>query len=357
MGKISDNGLRPKRRHAVVWGSIVALVAITTLPMAGYLATGISQAQESTDQASADVNPRSEELWREVRDGTAGYSAVTGPGANVLIQNGGENWRQVRNNVVAVVGAWVIALALLALALLHVTTGGAKLEKPPSGVKVDRWRMVDRVVHWYTALLFFVLGVTGLSLLWGKNVLIPVMGPEGFAAWANIAKPLHDYLALFFIAGLVVMLLMWLKHNMFKRHDLEWIKQGGGFLKGRHPPAGYCNAGEKMFFWTLMVFGVVMIVSGFFPLFPNYGFTRETMQLANIVHGASSILVIAVVCMHVYLGTLGSEGALTGMLTGKVDKHWAQQHHGQWYREVMAEQSTSNAGGAAPEAAPAARAP
>jgi formate dehydrogenase subunit gamma len=333
---------------------IIAAFTVMALPMTGYLATGVSVAQD----AGPGPNPRSE-YWREVREGIAGTSTVMGQEANVLIQNGGQNWRQLRNDVIAKIGAWAIVGLIVVLALYHVLTGGNKLEKPLSGQLVDRWSVADRVIHWFTAILFIILAITGLSLMWGRYVLIPVMGPEGFAAWANIAKPVHDYLALAFMAGLVIMLLKWMKENLFKSYDLTWIVQGGGYLpNGKHPKAGFCNAVEKLFYWTLFFIGGAMVVSGVFLLFPNLGFDRNAMQLANIVHGASSLFVIAFVCLHIYLATLGSPGAFRGMTTGKVDAVWAAQHHSEWYKEVTGGRAVGHAaGGAQPTPSPAARMP
>ena len=344
------------RVRRTVLGLVVAALTIMMLPMTGYLVTGVSQAQDAGQQASQDANPRSE-YWREVRDGTVGTSTVTGQEANVLIQNGGQNWRQLRNDVIAVIGAWAIVGIILALATYHLLTGGNKLEKPLSGELVDRWSFADRLIHWYVAVLFIVLAITGLSLLWGRTVLIPVMGPEGFAAWANVAKPLHDYLALFFTAGLVVMLAKWMKHNFFASYDLNWIVKGGGYLGGGHPKAGFCNAGEKMYYWTLFFMGGLMVLSGVVLLFPNYGLDREAMQLANLLHGFSSLFVIGFVCLHIYLATFGSPGAFTAMTSGKVDATWAHQHHSVWYDEVKAAEGRTSTGGGAHAPAPAAKMP
>ena len=211
--------------------------------------------------------------------------------------------------------------------------GGSKLQER-TGRKLLRWTMSDRVLHWYTAVLFIVLAITGLSLLWGRAVLIPVLGKEGFAVWANLAKPVHDYLALAFTAGLVVMLIKWFHHSIPAKYDVQWIKQVGGYLDGSHPPAGFVNAGEKAYYWTLVVGGTALVISGFWLLFPNFGFERAAMQTANIVHGVSALVLVGFVFLHIYLGTLGSEGAFEGMITGEVDEGWARQHHSVWYDEV-----------------------
>ena len=166
-------------------------------------------------------------------------------------------------------------------------------------------------------------------------MLIPVLGKEGFAAWAGLAKPVHDYLALAFTAGLVVMLLKWFHHNIPTAYDREWFKQAGGYFGGGHPPAGFANAGEKAYYWVLVFGGTALVVSGFYLLFPNLGFERAAMQNANIVHGVSALVLTTAVMPHIYLGTLGSEGALEGMISGEVDEGWARQHHGVWLDEVQ----------------------
>ena len=339
------------RRRMYIWSLVLIIAGSLALPLTGYVAVGVLNAQEAT---SDDSNPRAD-YWREVRGGVAGYSAVMGQETDVLIQNGGQNWRQVRNGPVATYGAWVLLAMIGVLAIYHLLTGGYKMPDR-TGRKIRRWPGIDRFIHWYTAVLFIVLAITGLSLLWGRAVLIPVMGKEGFAAWAGLAKPLHDYGALLFTAGFVVMLLKWMHHNIPKAYDLEWFAKGGGYLGGGHPPAGFANAGEKALFWTLLFAGGAMVVSGLFLLFPNWGTERAGMQLANEIHGISSLICVTFVVMHIYLATIGSEGALEGMVSGEVDEQYAKNHHPLWYEEVMQGskgQAQSSAGGT-PSPAPAA---
>lgn len=323
------SGKRARRFKAMLWSMVAIVVGSMVLPLTGYVYTAAVHAQE---QSAEKTNPRSE-YWREVREGNQGYTAVVGQETDVLIQNGGQNWREIRNGPVSTLGAVLVLAVIVAVLAYQFTKGGFKLEKR-TGRTVLRWPVFDRVLHWYTAVLFIILTITGLSLIWGRAVLIPVFGKEGFAAWAELAKWMHNYLALFFTAGLVVMLAAWFKDNIFKPHDLEWIKQAGGYLGGGHPPAGFANAGEKAYFWTLLIAGGAVVISGFFMLFPNLGFDRSAMQLANVFHGAASMIVIAFVCLHIYLGTLGSEGAFEGMWTGEVDEAWARQHHNLWFEEV-----------------------
>ena len=330
----SVNGSRARHLKVMLWSIVLIAAGAMLLPLTAYVWTSAVQAQESTEQAQADgKNPRSE-YWRDVRGAESGYTAVRGQETDVLIQSRGETWREVRNGPVMILGAIMVVGMILALLAYHLIKGGAKLEHR-TGRKVLRWAVSDRVLHWYTAVLFIILAITGLSLLWGRSVLIPILGKEGFAAWAGIAKPIHDYLALAFTAGLIVMVLKWAHHNIPAAYDREWFKQAGGYFSGSHPPAGFANAGEKVYFWVLVIGGTALVVSGFYLLFPNFGFERSAMQTANIVHGVSSLILTTAVIAHIYLGTLGSEGALEGMVTGEVDEGWARQHHSVWLDEVQ----------------------
>ncbi len=340
-----------RRRKMYLWSVVLMVAGSLLLPFTGYLAVDTSYAQQA---ASDDANPRSE-YWREVRGGVEGYSAVVGPETGVLIQNGGQNWRQVRNGPVSTYGAWIILALIAALAAYHLLTGGYKMGER-TGRKILRWPAADRVLHWFVAITFIILAITGLSILWGRALFIDRIGmsKEAFAAWAAIAKPVHDYLALFFTAGFVVALLKWMHHNIPKAYDLTWLAKGGGYLGGGHPPAGFANAGHKLLYWTLFFAGGAMVVSGLFLLFPNWDTSREGMQLANSIHGITSLICIAFICLHIYLATLGSEGSLEGMVTGYVDEQYAKNHHPLWYDEVKNAQGPVESAGGAPSPAPAA---
>ena len=325
---------RRGRRKAVLVTVVVSLMVSMALPLTGYIAheTGLVQtawAQESDEEA---VNPRAE-YWRAVRGGTEGYSAVSGQETGVLIQNGGQNWRAVRNGPISFYGGSLIIVVLLALAAKHIVKGRDKLDSR-TGRTITRWSTFERVMHWYVAISFIILAITGLSLIFGRALLIPLMGKEGFAAWAALAKPIHDYLALPFAAGLTLLMLMWLSHNIPKSYDLQWLKSLGGAIGDGHPPAGFFNAGEKVFYWLLFFGGVAMTVSGVFLLFPNLETVRESMQFWHIIHSASGLFLIAVALGHMYLGSIGTEGVLEGMVSGDVDEGFAKQHHSLWYEDV-----------------------
>ena len=337
-------------RRIGLWTVAVILVAAVALPLGSYVYTGIQAAHA---QAVEDSNPRAN-YWRAVREGAQGYTAVEGQEANVLVQNGGQNWRQYRNSLLANYGGWALFLLALVILVFFGLRGRMPISGGRSGKQILRWSAAERTVHWFTAIGFVILAITGLSMLFGRAVLIPLMGPQGFAAWADIAIGLHNVIGPFFSIGVLLMILMWIPRNLPAKGDGEWLSKAGGmFNYDVHPPSGRVNAGEKIWFWIICTVGVAAIASGFVLDFPNLGQTRETMQTANIVHGVTALLWVGVWFGHLYLGTIGTEGTLEGMTTGYVDENWAKQHHNLWYDEVRrggADTRKADAGTAKPGA-------
>lgn len=324
-----------KSRHAriMLWSLAVILCGSLVLPLTGYVYVGLMGTTHA--QSQEETNPRSD-FWGAVRKSQEGYVSSSGPyTTNTLIQNGGQNWRQYRNGPVSTYGPWVLAVSLLAIGLFHlVTMGGVKLDEERSGKTVQRWSAFERTLHWFTAVLFIILTITGLSMLFGRAVLIPVMGSAGFAAWAQVAMTLHNYLGPFFVVGVLLEILFWIRHNIPNATDFKWFAKGGGMFGKSHPSAGRMNGGEKLWFWIICTVGVAVCVTGLIMDFPNYGFSREDMQLANLIHAVTGLVWVAVAFGHIYIGTAGTEGSLEGMTTGRVSVEWAKQHHDLWYEEV-----------------------
>lgn len=322
-----------RHKRIMVWSFLIILAGALILPLAGYLSTGVVSVHAATEEAT---NPRAN-YWRAVREGNTGYTAVKGQETNVLIQNGGQNWRQLRNGPVASIAPWWLALILLLIGMFHVLRGPVKLDQAQSGQTVERWSLGDRVLHWYTAVLFILLAITGVSLFFGRAALIPLFGSEGFAAYAEWAIAVHNYLGPFFVVGVLVELISWIKYNLPTKADWQWIRKLGGMLGHHetHPDAGRFNGGEKAWFWLLATVGVGVCITGLILDFPNFGQTRPTMQLANLIHGILALFWISIALGHIYLGTAGTEGTFEGMTTGRVSAEWAKQHHDLWYEEQV----------------------
>ena len=325
-----------RRVRIVLWSAVAIVVGALLAPLTGYVYVAIDKAVAQASAAEQQTNPRAN-YWRAVREGYEGYTAASGPyTTNVLIQNGGQNWRQLRNGPVTGYTPWLLAVVVLALGLYTVLHGRVRLDQRPSGRTVERWSLGERVLHWYTAILFIVLAITGLSLLLGRAALIPLLGLDGFGVYAAVAIALHNYLGPFFTVGVLIEIVAWAKHALPEKTDWAWIKQGGGFFgHGAHPHAGRVNAGEKLItFWVgLVVLGVAVCVTGIILDFPAFGQSREAMQLSNLIHAVAGVIWVALMLGHMYLGSVAMEGTLDAMTKGRVSVEWAKQHHDQWYDE------------------------
>lgn len=340
--EINQPGRLARRKKSMVWTFVLMVLAILVLPLSGYVYQGLSASAQADSATWQNENPRSN-YWRSVRAGDEGYTSNKSADG-VLIQSAGQTWRELRNGPIMILGALGMLVSLAALVWFHFVKGPVKLEKPRSGQLIERWTKSERIMHWTVASLFIVLGITGLSLLYGRSVLIPLLGAEGFAWYADLAKILHNYMGPLFVIAVVILVLSWFKNNIITEDDKQWLRSGGGLFGGVHAKAGKLNGGEKLWFWLIATAGIAVCISGLFMDFPNMGWSRSTMQNANIIHSALALIWIAAAFGHIYIGTAGSEGSLEAMTTGHVDAEWAKQHHDLWYEEVKdtATTSTSN---------------
>jgi formate dehydrogenase subunit gamma len=277
-------------------------------------------------------------FWRVVRHGIPGFTTVSSEGHKVLIQNSGENWREIRNGLIMRLSQWVLAVALLAMGLFYAVVGKDKLEKPRTGVKIERFTLGERILHWYTALMFIIMAITGLSLLLGRIALIPIFGHGAVSGYLQISKVLHNYCGPLLLGGILLEIINWLPYNIPKKIDLQWFKNLGGMIgRGPRPHAGKVNGGEKGWFWLVFIFGICVGITGILLDFPIWGQSRLTMEIAHVIHVTVAVLFVTASFGHIYLGTIGAEGVFEGMWTGYVDAAWAQQHNDLWYEEMMHE--------------------
>ena len=258
------------------------------------------------------------------------------PRARVLIQPGGRTWDYFHQIVLRWIGTIAILGTILTLAVAYYALGRLRISAGRSGRKILRFKAFERSAHWLTAVSFVVLGITGLNITFGKALLLPLIGPEAFSAFSQYAKYTHNFVSFAFVLGLAVITAIFIKDNIPDKTDIAWFRQGGGFVKSRHAPAGRFNAGEKLVFWGALGAGLAVTASGFLLLFPFYVTNIFGMQIAQTVHAIVAILFIALILGHIYIGTLGMEGAFEAMWTGHVDYNWAKEHHDLWLEQQMA---------------------
>jgi formate dehydrogenase subunit gamma len=274
-------------------------------------------------------------VWRDVRSGEPQYTSIPGRETNVLIQNYGETWRQLKNGWITPVAGWLIAAVVIAIGIFYKWRGSIKVRGQSTGRLIERFTPFERYMHWTVAISFCILGITGLIMMLGKYILLPVVGYTLFAWLAQLSKHLHNFAGPVFAVSVVIFIVMFLKDNLPKLYDLKWFAKLGGMISGEHVPSGKFNAGEKVWFWAGVVFlSLVVSVSGFVLNFPNFDQIRAVMIQANLVHAIGAGLVMAISLGHIYLGTIGMEGAYDAMRHGYVDEAWAKEHHEYWYNDI-----------------------
>ena len=274
----------------------------------------------------------------DVRSGAPGVTQVRGRETGVLIQASGETWRLIRNGPVTLYGGILLILVPVVILGFYKISGPMRLHDKPTGRTLERFTRWERLVHWSTAISFIVLALTGILLLFGKHVLIPLIGYDAFSWFASISKNVHNFVGPLFIFCVACMFFTFLRDNLWKKIDIQWILKAPQVLTGKaHVPSGKYNAAEKGWFWGGVAFlGLVVGVSGLVLDFPNFDQSRLVMQTANIVHAVGALLFVLASFGHIYMGTIGTEGAFEAMSSGQVDETWAREHHELWYQEAKA---------------------
>jgi formate dehydrogenase subunit gamma len=281
------------------------------------------------------------------------YASLPGPEKNVLIQGNGREWRELRNGPLTQIGGWLIVIVLAAIIVFYLIKGPVRLKGAPTGRLIERFNAVERAAHWTMAVSFVFLALTGIVVFFGKYLILPWLGYTGFSWLTIVSKNLHNFLGPLFIFSIVVGFLIFVKDNFFKPWDWKWIAHFGGMFSGHEVPSGRFNGLEKMWFWGgLTILGIAMAVTGLILDFPNWNQVRESMQTANVIHVIGAVLFICAAFGHIYMGTIGMEGAYRAMREGYVDEEWAKEHHSIWYDEVRQGKRPEKITGAQAQPAP-----
>jgi formate dehydrogenase subunit gamma len=318
------------RLRFIVGAMALALIVAVAAP---------ATAQQRNPDSS--VNPtassvREDQLLNEL-DRISGRCTIPDQKACTIEQPAGRDWRHFHEVTLRWIGAISILGMLALLVIFYLVRGMVRLESGRSGRVLVRFSVFERLVHWMTAACFILLAISGLNITFGRPLLLPLIGPDAFTAWSQWAKYAHNYLSFPFTLGVFTIFLMWIAWNIPNRVDVDWVKRGGGIVGDDHPPADRFNAGQKMIYWIVVLGGAAVAVSGYILMFPFYGTNIAGMQVAQVVHGVAALLFVAVMLAHIYIGTIGMEGAFEGMWDGTVDVNWAKEHHRVWLEKEIVE--------------------
>lgn len=311
-------------------------------------------------------------MWRQVGEGVTGYSSLPksqAPEAGNLIQpfvqypgsrvtNAGEAWRQVRNQWIIPYGGALLLIVAGAIALFYWRKGMMVLHGAETGRKIERFTPFERSAHWANAIAFVALAISGLVMAFGKFFLLPILGGTLFGWLAYALKNVHNFAGPLFAVSLIIVFFTFLKDNLPRREDITWLAKGGGMLSGKEVPSHRFNAGEKVVFWGgVLGLGLIVVASGLVldKLVPGLIYERGTMQIAHMVHAVATVVMMVMFMGHIYMGTIGMQGAYKAMKTGYVDETWAKEHHQLWYDDIQAGKISSQRSAPATGEVPAAK--
>jgi formate dehydrogenase subunit gamma len=313
-----------------------AIAAALALPLGAALAQAPDRPMAPVSGFNAD---KAEIHESEVLPQAPVVGRITLPDARAatLIQLDGRAWRDYRRGTLL----WLTAAAVLGvialLAVFYLVRGRIMIEGGRAAALIDRFTSVERFMHWLTAFSWCILAASGLNMIAGRVVLLPLLGNDAFTMLSGWLKVTHNYVAFPFMAGVVLMFLAWVRHNIPNRDDLIWFAKAGGLFGHERPPAGKFNGGQKAVFWIVVLGGTGLALTGLALLFPFTVTGITGMLLVQVIHGGIALAMVAAMLGHIYIGSVGMEGAIEAMKTGEVDLNWAREHHSRWVADEIAE--------------------
>jgi formate dehydrogenase subunit gamma len=330
-------------KNALALGALVALLALPA----------VAQQPSSVNPTASSVKEKQllDALKPGSSDTLSGRISIPDARAGNLIQPGGREFRAFHQDTLPRIGTYAILGMLALLAVFYLFRGRIRVEGGFSGQTIERFGSISRFAHWLSATSFLALGLTGINLVFGRSLLLPVIGPESFAAISQAGKFVHNYVSFAFAFGIVLMFVMWVKDNLPSGRDLTWFAQGGGLIGSKHPLAERFNGGQKIIFWSTVLGGFALAVSGYLMMFKPIDVAIGGLQFATIIHGVTGLIMVAVILAHIYIGTLGMEGAFDAMGKGRVDLNWAKEHHRLWVDRIAKSDPKSISGESVPAAA------
>jgi formate dehydrogenase subunit gamma len=277
------------------------------------------------------------ELQHALQGGVIGGTvSIPNQSAGILIQPEGRNWRGFRTRTLTIAGAVIVLGTVLVLAGLYLLKGPQRIDAGRSGRSIERYDWLERINHWMVATSFVVLALSGLNITFGVYLLRPLIGPDAFTTVTWWGQAAHQFLSFPFILGLMVMLALWMRDNLPAKVDIAWLKAGGPMAKG-HPPAGRFNAAQKALYWFVVGGGVLAAGSGYLLMAPSLLDNVTGQQWAHTLHGLIAMVMVAAILGHIYIGTIGTEGAFEAMSTGRVDFNYAREHHSLWVEDRLSD--------------------
>ncbi|MCL5076892.1 MAG: cytochrome b/b6 domain-containing protein [Actinobacteria bacterium] len=200
-----------------------------------------------------------------------------------------------------------------------------------------RFDVVERVVHWSLAFLFFILIATALPLYFpsieaivGRRLLL-----ANIHTWVGIALPIPLVIALFGNWGKGLRSDIG-RFNLWTSDEVRWLKS---LARDPMVELGKFNPGQKLnalftgsVISVMLATGIILKWFNFFPLSWRTG--------ATFVHDTFATLFVLVLAGHIFMAVTHRK-ALRSMLTGRIPSSWAERHAPLWLRESNHESEDS----------------
>jgi len=196
-----------------------------------------------------------------------------------------------------------------------------------------RHPVYTRVLHWLVAISFVLSLLSGFAIYspWLFRFLTPLFGG------GPMTRFLHPWFGIFFDLFFFFQFLNWLTPMLWARSDTRWLKRIRQYTtnqdKVESADVGFFNGGQKLYFWAIVLSGLLFLITGLLMWFDNLT-PRWLVAVSYIVHDLAGLLMLAGFIVHIYEGTAAMPGTFQAMTNGTVKRKWAWTHHPAWYRDV-----------------------
>ncbi|GAA4323224.1 formate dehydrogenase subunit gamma [Pigmentiphaga soli] len=211
---------------------------------------------------------------------------------------------------------------------------------------IERYTPNERSNHWFTALCFVLLALSGLAMF--HPAMSWLYALLGGGTWTRI---LHPFIGVVMFVSFFWLVLRFWRHNRIEARDRQWLRQGNDVVMNREdrlPEVGRYNAGQKLLFFALVICMACLLLSGIViwrAYFSAY-FPITSIRAAAVVHAFFGFVMICAIIVHIY-AAIWVKGSMRAMLRGTVSYGWAKKHHRAWYREIAERESSAGSGGGA----------
>jgi formate dehydrogenase subunit gamma len=196
-----------------------------------------------------------------------------------------------------------------------------------------RHPVYTRVLHWLVAISFILSLISGFAIYspWLYRWLSPLFGG------GPMTRFLHPWFGLFFDIFFLFQFLNWFVPMRWTKVDGRWLRRIKQYTTNREKleaeEVGFFNGGQKIYFWSIVVSGLLFLITGLLLWFDD-AVPRWLVAASYVVHDIAALIMLAGFIIHIYEGTAAQPGTFRSMIDGTVSRAWAWTHHPAWYKEV-----------------------